>query len=1092
MNCPSHNEIRDALKGKLQATEIEQLYEHLEDCSACRSLVDDAEEDADDLLSALRDESGKVVSDESYRRMVRSAEQAGTARLRASLSQSKSSAPQRIRDYDLLESIGKGGMGTLYRAVHSRLKRQVAVKMISERLMNNSDAVTRFMREMEAVGKLEHENIVRALDAGDQEGLLYLVMELVEGLDAGQILNRTNAIAVADACEIARQAAEGLHYAHRKGLVHRDVKPSNLMITDDGCVKVLDMGLALLTSDVDDKSANHGAVGSVDYVSPEQVKNSQTVDGKADIYSLGCTLFHLLAGTPPHRANKKLTVAQRLQAHVTEKVDPVNLWRTEVPSPLAELVSSMLSKSPDDRPRDAAAVANALVPYTKAADLVALVRTARKKSSVEEETPSSQISTATPSRAKPLNADDSSTQQDQLTIEFQREMLRDFGHLAHERTQAAQDIQHRFAAHMSELEGGYDTERNRTVSKFESQIQPLQTEYRTRRESATSKYESDSYELVQLEEEFIDEASMHHTVEMEDAKQEIEVAKQNVLDNFKAAHPVPQQKLERFGHQQAERTKQIDEFKKKTRSILQRRGCLSDIEPETVESTTTKGDVATCLKRFASEVALATLRLQEVYNRPAARYLEEGWGWLLMIFAFIAAIVPCGIVFEWTNWLLWLPASLGIGIVVGVSVRQIVRPIGRRQTLEVFPPLQQAIAEAEAALDGALTAAQAEAKKQERNLVAIRDQQLTAIDQNWAKTRESMVAHYTHQKQKKLLEFQATRKSLDENHECQIAEFEQTYPPKIELLQRQFAEGTEQLDQQVSQRRQKIKTGFDREWHQLAARWSEGAAKFETAVDEMNRACDESCPPWSTIDADTWTPPINSFQATSAIRFGHYDYVVNSIERATDNVTFQQTRASFALPGVLSFPARPSLLLKSEDDGRDVAAATLQNVMLRMLTVFPPAKVRFTIIDPTGLGQNFSMFMHLTDFDERLVSSRIWTEATHINQRLTDLTEHMENVIQKYLRNEFASIQEYNEHAGEVAEPFQVLVVANFPANFSDEAARRLVSIANSGARCGVFTLISTDRKLKMPRNFDLTDLESHAATLNWRDRRFWHRYHGQ
>ena len=110
--------------------------------------------------------------------------------------------------------------------------------------------------------------------------------------------------------------------------------------------------------------------------------------------------------------------------------------------------------------------------------------------------------------------------------------------------------------------------------------------------------------------------------------------------------------------------------------------------------------------------------------------------------------------------------------------------------------------------------------------------------------------------------------------------------------------------------------------------------------------------------------------------------------------------------------------------------------------------------------------MHLADYDERLVTSRIWTESAHINQRLADLTEHMENVIQKYLRNEFASIQEYNEHAGEVAEPFQILVVANFPANFSDEAARRLASIAASGARCGVYTLISTDQKLAAAAEF--------------------------
>ena len=132
-------------------------------------------------------------------------------------------------------------------------------------------------------------------------------------------------------------------------------------------------------------------------------------------------------------------------------------------------------------------------------------------------------------------------------------------------------------------------------------------------------------------------------------------------------------------------------------------------------------------------------------------------------------------------------------------------------------------------------------------------------------------------------------------------------------------------------------------------------------------------------------------------------------------------------------------------------------MMLRMLMTIPPGKVRFTIVHPVGLGQNFAAFMHLTDYDEALVSSRIWTESTHIEQRLADLTEHMERVIQKYLRNEFETIEEYNRQAGEVAEPFRVLVVANYPVNFSDSAARRLQSILASGARCGVYALLTVD-----------------------------------
>ena len=141
--------------------------------------------------------------------------------------------------------------------------------------------------------------------------------------------------------------------------------------------------------------------------------------------------------------------------------------------------------------------------------------------------------------------------------------------------------------------------------------------------------------------------------------------------------------------------------------------------------------------------------------------------------------------------------------------------------------------------------------------------------------------------------------------------------------------------------------------------------------------------------------------------------------------------APFSLPALISFPSCFALHVTAQDEGRIQAVDLLQTVMFRLVTSLPAGKVRFTIIDPVGLGQNFASFMHLVDYDEALVTSRIWTEQSHIDQRLADLTGHMENVIQKYLRNQFETIEDYNAHAGEVAEPYRVLVVANFPVNFS-------------------------------------------------------------
>src|SRR5205085_10386524 len=163
---------------------------------------------------------------------------------------------------------------------------------------------------------------------------------------------------------------------------------------------------------------------------------------------------------------------------------------------------------------------------------------------------------------------------------------------------------------------------------------------------------------------------------------------------------------------------------------------------------------------------------------------------------------------------------------------------------------------------------------------------------------------------------------------------------------------------------------------------------------------------------------------------------------------------TFTLPALLPFPTPGNTLLKAASgSGRAEAVRLLQTLMLRYLTNLPAGKAKFTVIDPVGLGDNFAAFMHLADYDESLIAHRIWTEAGHIEQRLSDLTGHMESIIQKYLRNQFSTVEAYNADAGEVAEPFRILVVANFPANFTTEAGRRLVSIVSSGARCGVVSL---------------------------------------
>jgi DNA segregation ATPase FtsK/SpoIIIE, S-DNA-T family len=271
---------------------------------------------------------------------------------------------------------------------------------------------------------------------------------------------------------------------------------------------------------------------------------------------------------------------------------------------------------------------------------------------------------------------------------------------------------------------------------------------------------------------------------------------------------------------------------------------------------------------------------------------------------------------------------------------------------------------------------------------------------------------------------------------------------------------------------------YQQTWIELIRAWQTDLANFGRVSDSLCAAANDICPTWDIVAADQRPYPEIS---PPVLSLGRIEADLDMVEGGLSaNPRLKADRQRFDVPVLLPLHERPSLVLNATGKGRDVAVKTLQSTMLRFLTSLPPGKVRFTIVDPVGLGANFAAFMHLADIDELLVSSRIWTEPSHIEKRLADLTEHMETVLQTYLRNEFATIDEYNHFAGEVAEPYRVLVIANFPVNFTDIALRRLASIADGGSRCGVYLMMSFDKSQELPRGFSAADLEKHATVLQW------------
>jgi serine/threonine-protein kinase len=253
--------------------------------------------------------------------------------------------------YRLTESLGSGGMATVWRAHDEVLDRAVAVKTLAEGSWSDASAVARFTQEALTVAGLDHPNIVTLFDAGVDEGVPFLVMELVEGTDLGSLLGR-GPLPIALAVSIADQVCAALEAAHRAGVVHRDVKPANLLLTMDGTVKVVDFGIARTTATVRAAlTATATVVGTSRYMAPEQVTGG-LVDPRTDLYALGCVLYTMLTGQPPFEGEDALAV---LFQHLHQPPVPPGRLRPEIPAGLEELVLDLLAKDPDRRPADASA-----------------------------------------------------------------------------------------------------------------------------------------------------------------------------------------------------------------------------------------------------------------------------------------------------------------------------------------------------------------------------------------------------------------------------------------------------------------------------------------------------------------------------------------------------------------------------------------------------------------------------------------------------------------------------------------------------------------------------------------------------------------
>ena len=363
---PTQSQLADFAAGKLADTQSETVARHLDTCTTCNMLV--ASLRAEGRPGHIQaNHSGYQPAptlswDGSFPSILANAPPPDTSGKLLEVPAELANHPK----YHIVGKLGHGGMGVVYKAQQRNMDRPVAIKVISKRFLDNSDAVIRFLGEARAAAKLNHPNIVQAFDTDQAGELHFLVMEFVQGKSLAELLdNRNKPLPIQHVCAYACQAALGLQHAHEKHMVHRDIKPQNLMLTPKGQIKILDFGLARMVRERTTAKGITSAdvfMGTPEFVAPEQAKDARSADIRADLYSLGCTLYYLLAGRPPFR---EATAVKVLLAHVQDLPTPLQEFRADVPSELWDIVHKLLAKDPAQRFQAPKEVIEALTPLAK-------------------------------------------------------------------------------------------------------------------------------------------------------------------------------------------------------------------------------------------------------------------------------------------------------------------------------------------------------------------------------------------------------------------------------------------------------------------------------------------------------------------------------------------------------------------------------------------------------------------------------------------------------------------------------------------------------------------------------------------------------
>jgi DNA segregation ATPase FtsK/SpoIIIE, S-DNA-T family len=494
-------------------------------------------------------------------------------------------------------------------------------------------------------------------------------------------------------------------------------------------------------------------------------------------------------------------------------------------------------------------------------------------------------------------------------------------------------------------------------------------------------------------------------------------------------------------------------------------------------------ELQSSVAELKSQLAEARRAINRVRFSPPVLLFSLLPPWLLfplVITGFVVAVplkLPLnGEPITWTQAGIWGGATLGAlivlhllgGLLTGGAAKRLIAAVGRLRRVR-------------AATEQGIGGGQHEARARIR---ANAEQRSVSLKERWNSIKAEADAKRAELEQllgQRLARVQALNERLREKS---FARVEGEFDALAAKRRGEVAESRRSLEKNRDDRLREFEATQKTGWETTIARWNEVTTGAFQAFAEVRAAAAQDFPAWSDPKLRQWTPP-TVFASAAPLGALSVDLAKLAGALPTDPRLKLPGPASFDVPLLLTYPGQGSVLFETKETGRPAAIASLNELVLRLLSVSPPGRVVFTILDPLDLGQSFAGLMHLADHEERLINQRIWTQPEHIEQRLAELNEHIEKVTQLYLRNEFATIAEYNEQAGRIAEPYHFLVIADFPTNFTDLAARRLMSIAASGQRCGVYTFVHWYVRKPSPNEFVPDDLRAASVCLRARGEHF-------